>query len=173
MALNLFDHLRAVYGPETLSIVNNRIYMCKLEASWINHRIFNLRCIRNDVIPKSLHIRPPDSSERSTHAAHVAERTFLRQRVHHCTVRLLEIRDKIARLDGILQRELSEEDLTIVTEMITRRFAQRLHSVKQRHIRKFNRLSATSTQSQTTSQNKTDDALVKPVVNLSTSDLTD
>ena len=166
-ALNLFQHLCSTYGAKILSIVNNRIYMCKLEASWINHRIFNLRCIQTDLIPKSLHMRPPDSSLRSIRAAHVAERTFLRQRIHHCTVRLQQIRDKIVGLDGLLRQHLSEEDLLLVTDLITRRFAQRLHSVKQRQIRKFNRLVQARPHSSRTVQRRTDDAVIKPVVNLS------
>ena len=167
MALNLFSHLRSVYGPEILSVINTRIYLCKLEASWINHRIFNLRCIQMDIVPKTLHVRPPDNSERSRQAAHVAERTFLRQRTHHCTVRLQEIRQRVSRLDMILQELLEKDDLERVSELVARRFAQRVYSVKVRQIRKFNKLLLAQDRPTNTPRFENSQNLVKPIVNLS------
>ncbi|KAF7234836.1 hypothetical protein EG68_11711 [Paragonimus skrjabini miyazakii] len=99
---NMFSHIRSVYGSEVLTFVNNRIYMSKLVVNWSNHRVFNLRCIQSNLMPRALRVRSPDSSERSKRAARVAERTFLRQRVYNCSVRLLQIRRDIQQLDGHL-----------------------------------------------------------------------
>lgn len=121
-APKLFDTIRITYGTHVLKIINDRLTLGKKLAHWLNHRIFNLRCLSKGIIPVSLRIRPPDASARSLHAARVASRRFLRQRIHLCSMKINSIRGQIGQLMAIITRELHGNVLTDLVDLITRRF---------------------------------------------------
>ena len=66
-----------------------------------------------------------------------------------------------------MKESLTESDFLLVSELIAQRFSQRVNSVKERQVRKFNRLLLTNNRSLRTLPDGATDTLLKPVVNLS------
>ncbi|KAF8567141.1 hypothetical protein P879_06660 [Paragonimus westermani] len=91
-------------------------------------------------MPQALGVRPPDSSERSKRAARVAERTFLRQRIHNSSLRLAQIRKDIQQLDDRLDSLLPPDTLPVIRDVVRQRALHQNDIVKQRQQKKFDKL---------------------------------
>ena len=74
---NLFTVLRSSYNPSILRDANRLICFGNKEARFTNHRIFNLRCLNNHVIPNSLRVKPLDRGVAARKIVEGASRNFL------------------------------------------------------------------------------------------------
>ena len=79
---NMFIEILNTHGPGVRKLASEFVRLSGLEARWANHRIFNLRCLKNNIIPKRLQIKPPDNSERCYRAAQSTSKVFLKQRMY-------------------------------------------------------------------------------------------
>ncbi|KAA3677614.1 uncharacterized protein DEA37_0000839 [Paragonimus westermani] len=136
----LFNFIRTTFGADILQVINNRITLAKKHANWVNHRVFNVRCLSAKVVPPSLLIRPPDNSVRSKCAALTASRISVRQRVHSTTYHLECIRFRCANLDELIHHVLPDDIRTSVMELINQRELTFLKKASERQRRKFDKL---------------------------------
>ncbi|MGL4482192.1 MAG: hypothetical protein ACRCTW_06660, partial [Lactococcus garvieae] len=123
-----------------MKIINDRITLAKKLANWSNHRIFNIRCLRNNVFPPSVFSKPPDNSKRSYAAAFTASRTYLRQRIYSCLFHLEWIRTRIVALDNVIQQILPDHILVQIRDIIQSRYESTSRKTSKRQKRKFERL---------------------------------
>ena len=140
LACNLFQQIKSTLGLNIHKLVANRIYISKILANWFNHRIFNIRCLRSSIIPKSLMIKPPDSSIRSFKSAQAASRNFLRQSIHNCCVKLDHYRFRLKNLDDCISTLVTPVWLSTLQDFFIVREEHYYNVTKQRHIRKFHQL---------------------------------
>ena len=90
-------------------------------AKWTNHRIFNIRCVRTDIIPNSLKI---GSVVRGTNAAIVlrkAEKRLLDIRVRQCSFTIAKLEEEYAKREAIVVSGIPAQNSTArndVTEFL-------------------------------------------------------
>ena len=172
-ALNIFNSIRTEFGTDALHLINNHITLSKKLGNWLNHRIFNLRCLQHDIIPRTICVKAPDPSIRSKNAARTASRIFIRQRIHSCTLHINELRVRISRLDEIITHILpSQKQFTIKTLLDER---QRTHftKAKSRQLNKFIRLKESSVNKVKNAKDVTNPDTMQAVHNLSDRILTE
>ena len=116
------------------------VRLAKVEATWYNHRIFNVRCIKNNLIPKSLVVKPPDYTLQSQKIAHAAGKAFLKQRIFLTNKQLCDIRYHSSQLSRRLHSILTPVDYSSLLSKANFVWDTQGKRVKDRHIRKFNAL---------------------------------
>ena len=137
LACNLFQQIKSTLGLNIHKLVANRIYISNILAIWFNHRIVNICCLRSSIIPKSLMIRPPDSSIQSIKSAQAASRNFPRQRIRNCCVKLDHYRFRLKNLDNCISTLVIPVWLSTLQDIFMVREEHYYDVTKQRHIRKF------------------------------------
>ena len=109
-------------------------------ARFANHHLFNLRCLKSSIIPTSLRIKSPVSTNRAQAAASRVSRIFLQERVK--TSQKVKNNATLATDDyrTQLQNIMSTEDFA-TTERICKNTAEKtFQRFKERQSRKFSQL---------------------------------
>ena len=115
-------------------------------AKWTNHRIFNITCIRADIIPNSLKL---GSVVRGTNAAIVlrkAEKRLLDIRVRQCSFTIAKLEEAYAKREAIVVSGIPAQNSTArndVTEFLGRARSLAFEEVKTKHRERFANIVAT------------------------------
>ncbi|VDP87711.1 unnamed protein product [Schistosoma mattheei] len=99
-----------------------------------------MRCLKQNVFPKSLMVKSPDNSIRSIKAAISATRTFIRKRIRKATMNLEALRSRVCNIDDILSVIALNEIRSDIIEFLKHREQFYYQSSKQRQARKFEKL---------------------------------
>ena len=132
--------IRSNLDEHSYKLFFNRIKLSKKIHNWYNHRIFNLRFLKQNVFPKSLFVKSPDKSIRSIKAAITATRTFIRERIHIATMNLESLRSRVKNIDEILSVIAPKEIRSNIKEFFKLREQFYHQSSKLRQIRKFEKM---------------------------------
>lgn len=105
-----------------------------------NHLAFNFRCKSENLIPRSLQIKPLVKSTEGRKIAEKASRLFLLERIqlnHHDHRR---VNGSIGRLVEDLRSSLSQEDFDRISQISHESAEQTFQQTKTRHLNKIERL---------------------------------
>ena len=87
-------------------------------ACWKNHRHFNTRCLHDNVIPKSLHIRSTVKGIKASTILRKAEKKLLNIRISQCHFTVNKLQDEKELLEVNLRTKLTETEMEEVTAFI-------------------------------------------------------
>ncbi|CAH8465403.1 unnamed protein product, partial [Dicrocoelium dendriticum] len=137
---SIFQEFETNYGPRVRKLSSEFVRLAGLEANWENHRVFNMRCLKTNLIPKCLTVKPPDSTYTSARIAFNASKAFLKQRIYLVTKRLSEIRIDASRLSLDLQTAITPLDYNRIFNKASDVKLKQGQNAKKRQLRKFERL---------------------------------
>ncbi len=144
------------------------------EARFTNHRIFNLRCLKNGVIPKCLKIKAPDHGVAAKKIAETTSRNFLKNRIHLTCSKLESLRKDIEQLKQSLKEELNEEIFNKLIDFVSSRRNWQFEKSKATQQRKFSALLPSKSNKPSTSTSIQNQKKKEEwVINLSSKELSD
>ena len=68
-------------------------------ARWRNHLIFNIRCRKSNITPKTLQLKSPINGEKARDILHRAEQRLLNIRIAQCTFRIRKLSEERNNLE--------------------------------------------------------------------------
>ena len=124
----------------------------KKVASWKNHRMFNLRCFRRKLIPRSIRLVSNVQGIKAEHLLLKTELNLLQIRIRQCNFTLKKLRVEEENSIALLHSKLSEPEVTQVNEHLAKSKQTHFDYVKSRQQDKFDRLLASKTSDSVTPQ---------------------
>ena len=137
---NLFTVLRSSYNPSILRDANRLICFGNKEARFTNHRIFNLRCLNNHVIPNSLRVKPLDRGVAARKIAEGASRNFLKNRIHLTCMKLEYLRNECDSLRSSLKAKLDDDVFRTLMDFVSKQRDRQAAKSKASQQKKFDAL---------------------------------
>ena len=130
---SIFDVIASAHGCHVRKLASELVRLANVEANWMNHRVFNIRCMHKKIIPQSLRMRPPDNTSASARVALHASKVFLQQRLHNSCNALAATRMRASALKSRLQAVLSPEEYRQLLEKHSEVLTTQAERVKKRH----------------------------------------
>ena len=109
-------------------------------ACWKNHRHFNTRCLHDNVIPKSLHIRSTVKGIKASTILRKAEKKLLNIRISQCHFTVNKLQDEKELLEANLRTKLTETEMEEVTAFIEHAHETTFRETRERQQRKYDQL---------------------------------
>ena len=107
--LSLKDCFVKGFGEEVFHMSRDYSNSCGRLTKWKNHVIFNLRCKKLDLVPKSLRMSCPIRMKRGQEIARHASREFVKERLRVAERKKKDIQDEIRWSEIGLKRRLGED----------------------------------------------------------------
>ncbi len=130
MGATFFVNVLSTYGRAVRTNASQLTKFAKLEAWHRNHRVFNLKCLTNDLIPKYLRIKPPAGSIEFSLLARKMERRFHRIRMHEVCTKLDGIRQSYTAFLHHLTDVVSQAHLTILERICNKVAEKTTHALQ-------------------------------------------
>ena len=133
---SIHKKIMSQHGRDVLSIFRKAETTAKKVASWRNHRIFNLRCYKNDIIPTSIKIKSNVKGTKADKIIANAERNLLQCRIRQTTFTLQKLRiqeeDNMKQLYTKLEGEMAQS----ADESLSKTKQRHYESVQSRQVDK-------------------------------------
>ena len=137
---NLHLQIRQEYGIENVRIFWQWEKLEYKMAAFQNHRIFTLRCLKEDLIPVSVKLRSNSKTPRAKNIIKRAERALLNERVRNINNTITMATCKRDTCMNTLSEVFSKEIMEECAKLIFLRREAYCIKVKQRQIAKLERL---------------------------------
>ncbi|VDQ09758.1 unnamed protein product [Trichobilharzia regenti] len=159
------------YGLPVRRLINKLTRLSQTEARYENHSIFNIRCLKNEIIPKYLRLRAPVPTERVRSRIESLQILCLKEEIHRIVKKLKLIRCEIEQLKQMLKGIVTNADYDLITQSSSNSKSATFTKSKNSQIKKFNKLSdekSSSKNDEVNNPNSTVIAKTKWVINLPT-----
>ncbi|CAH8868385.1 unnamed protein product [Trichobilharzia szidati] len=166
-----YTYINMTYGLPVRRLINKLTRLSQTEARYENHRIFNIRCQKNEIIPKYLRLRAPVPSDRVRSRIEGLQKLCLKEEIHRIVKKLQHIRSEIEQLKQKIKGIVTSTDYDLITQSSSIAKSATFKKSKNSQIKKFNKLLEEKSTSQNDEvNNKKSTAIDKSkwVVNLST-----
>ena len=173
---NIFSNIICQHGRDVIKVLSGaqRSTTVKKLARWQNHRTFNIRCAKSNVIPTSLKLITIITGTKASVILHSAERKLLNVRIHQCTFTINKLKDVLSNHKQTLASILDPATFTEVETFLAHAHEHTSAETKTRQKQKFDKLvtkqqTAKAEKQSTTNKINTD----RWVINTSDRPLTD
>ncbi|KAI0228411.1 hypothetical protein LSAT2_021120 [Lamellibrachia satsuma] len=109
-------------------------------ACWKNHHHFNTCCLRDNVIPKSLHLRSTVKGIKASTILRKAEKKLLNIRISQCHFTVNKLQDEKELLEANLRTKLKETEMEEETAFIEHAHETTFRETQERQQRKYDQL---------------------------------
>ena len=106
---NLHSHIFRQHGRDVLKSFRTAEKVNLKFARWINHRIFNIRCARANIIPRSLKLKSNITGNKANKILNKAEKKLLNIRISKCSFTIEKLRNELSETEAILFSSVSKE----------------------------------------------------------------
>ncbi|CAH8450356.1 unnamed protein product [Heterobilharzia americana] len=135
-----FTYINETYGLPVRRLINKLTRLSQTEARFTNHRIFNIRCMKNQIIPKYLRIRIPIYTDKIQRAIEHVSKLCLKEEIHRIIKKLSTIRNKIEQLKCKIMKIVNCRDYGFIIETSDKARLATLKKSRRNQIKKFNKL---------------------------------
>lgn len=137
---NLFYNTESTCGQQVRKVSSELVKLAGRIATWENHRVFNIRCMQNHILPRSITVKPLVPTAAARKKAETTSRYFLKQRLHLTNRTLAQHRETSQRLHQQLQTTLPSYLWIELEKKLREVYVTQSNKVKQRQTRKFQTL---------------------------------
>jgi hypothetical protein len=109
-------------------------------ARWTNHRIFNIRCAKVDIVPRSIKLKSAVTGTKADQIIHKTERQLLDIRIRNCSFTVSKLQDDLQNLESVLFSAIEETKHPEVKQHILRMRTNEFENVKDKQRDKFAKL---------------------------------
>ena len=106
---NLHSHIFRQHGRDVLKSLRTAEKVNLKLARWINHRIFNIRCSRAKIIPRSIKLKSNITGNKANKILNKAEIKLLNIRISRCSFTIEKLRSELSETEAILFNSVSKE----------------------------------------------------------------
>ena len=167
--LSLKDCFVKRYGEGTFHFVRRYETVSKCYSKWKNNVLFNLRCKKLDLIPRSLRMKCPIKTERGRAIARSASRAFVKERLRIAELRKRELEEQKRGVEMELRQRLDEDIFDKLTSLTDKKVEKIFVKTRTAQCQKFIKLQE---EKQRHDRGKASETREKWVVNLSKHELT-
>ncbi|XP_072036219.1 uncharacterized protein [Amphiura filiformis] len=140
MTENIHQFVNNKFGRDCLQQVRTYEKTARKIATWRNHLRFNLRCLHEEITPRSIKLKSNVSGHRANKILQHAERKLLNERVRQVNFTIDVLKDKQDHISGNLSATLPSDAFTRVEEFTRHAQLAQHQLVKDRHVEKFRKL---------------------------------
>ena len=109
-------------------------------AKYNEHIIFNSKCLKNQLIPKSLRVKSIDNIYASHRSAKICSISFLKNRLHSCKSKLIYLNRKSLKNKNYLKSKIPENIFNMINERINKNSAFIKFKTRNRQQKKYSKL---------------------------------
>jgi hypothetical protein len=120
-------------------------------ARWKNNKHFNLRCVRCNVVPKCLHLKPPIKGTSAKNLIQKTERRLLNIAIAQCQYTIRKLEDIKQETLENLRSQVSSETMDAILKHVTSVHEREFATAKDRQCRKFMAIKSKATEEQVSS----------------------
>ena len=137
---NLFYEINRIYGRTALRLIRRHERCSSKLARYTNHLTFQLRCIKNRVVPKDLRVRPPVPTKGAWRVAELASMTYLRERIRLTQKAKGDAKKDTESTAQSITSALSTDDANRILEQMKTNTQRVFNTTKDRRKQKFEKL---------------------------------
>ncbi|XP_072048791.1 uncharacterized protein [Amphiura filiformis] len=128
------------HGRDVLKILRKAENITTKIARWTNHRIFNIRCAKVDITPRSIKLKSAVTGIKANKVIHKAEKQLLDIRIRNCSFTISKLQDELQNLETNLFTAISDQEKQEVEQHLSRMRSQEFDKVKCKQREKFGKL---------------------------------
>ena len=151
---NIHCFILRQHGRDVLHLLRKLEKVVDKLARWRNHLIFNIRCRRTNITPKTLQIKSPINGEKAKDVLHRTEQKLLNIRISQCTFTIRKLCDEKTKLEEDLYQKVGNNWITLQS-YIQSAYERKFNSVKDAQRQKFTRMKEEKCQKGLTSNSST------------------
>jgi hypothetical protein len=116
---NLHSWILSQHGREVLKMLRLMEKTTEKLARWKNNKHFNLRCVRCNVVPKCLHLKPPIKGTSAKNLIQKTERRLLNIAIAQCQYTIRKLEDIKQETLENLRSQVSSETMDAILKHVT------------------------------------------------------
>ena len=106
-------------------------------ARWRNNRLFNTRCLHNNIVPKCFHLKSPVLGWAAKNTIRKTERRLLNIATAQCQFTITKLKEEQRYLEEFLSRHLDEQTMAVTLDFVKTSYEREFATTKEPQRRKF------------------------------------
>ena len=140
---NIHSVILRQHGREVLSKLRRLEKTTEKLARWRNNRLFNTRCLHNNIVPKCFHLKSPVPGRTAENTIRKTEKRLLNIATAQCQFTIRKLEEEQRDLEEYLSRQLDRQTLAAILDFVKTSYEREFAATKQRQRRKFAALNKT------------------------------